>query len=89
MHGSSIGSLEFQLIKADSEPPISLWFLQGNQGYWAHGQYPLPDYQKMTDYSIRIIGKIGGPAGGDVAVDDISFQVNDCDGKRLHPLVML
>ena len=81
MHGSNIGSLEFQFLDVNSGNPSTMWILEGTQGYWTHGQFPLPTGQNLTDYALYIVGKHGGPNTGDMALDDITFQTNDCDGK--------
>ena len=81
MHGDNIGSLEFQFLDISSGNPTTLWKLEGTQSQWRHGEFPLPTGQNLTDYAVYIIGKLGGPKSGDLALDDITFELNDCDGK--------
>ena len=89
MYGDNIGSLEFQFLDVNSGNPSTMWILEGKQGYWTHGQFPLPKGQNMTDYALYIIGKLGGPKTSDIALDDVIFQLNDCDGKNVYQILYI
>ena len=71
----------FQFLDVNTGNPSTMWSLEGNQGYWTHGTFPLPTGENMTDYALYIVGKLGGPKTADIALDNIIFQDNDCDGK--------
>ncbi|XP_071500925.1 MAM and LDL-receptor class A domain-containing protein 1-like [Diadema antillarum] len=82
MYGDGIGSLTTQLSSNSLSQPITLKTLQGNQLYgWKQLKVPIPALEGGFTSQILLTTTIGRSTLGDIAIDDIELQEDDCSAE--------
>ncbi|XP_065051141.1 uncharacterized protein LOC135680862 isoform X2 [Rhopilema esculentum] len=78
MFGNTMGELNVYQRNSVDENDVLLWSLGGNQGQgWKPAKVPLPG--KSFPFQIIIEGVIGRSYFSDIAIDDMSLSIANCD----------
>ena len=78
MYGINVGDLTVEVQATEGgEKPKVLWILAGDQGNEWHRQYVVVENAtEQSEYVVLLTGNIRQKNGGDIAIDDITFNYN-------------
>ena len=78
MYGPDVGKLTVEVQSTEGgEPPQELWMISGDQGNQWHRQYVVVENAtEHGEYVVLLTGDIRRKNGGDIAIDDITFNYN-------------
>ena len=78
MYGRNVGDLTVEVAATEGgETPKLVWQTDGDQGNMWHRQYlVVENATEHSEYVVLLTGNIREKGGGDIAIDDITFNYN-------------